>query len=125
MGKNEGFTSEFGRIICRELGFRDLVRISDIKEFGHVSNKLARGHAVRGWISLSNKSSHAFHHFCNTEKNFVDCFEKFKITNGVKREEGISGFFEVYGNYYEVKQNNGTIITKYEEIDNCGSTESA
>ena len=31
--KNDGFTSEFGRIICRELGFRDLVRISDIKEY--------------------------------------------------------------------------------------------
>ena len=95
-----------------------------VDRFGFVSNELVRDHAIRGWNSLTNKSIHAFQHYCKAEKNFADCFEKFEIReSGVKREIGLQGFFEVYGNYYELKLSNDTIISKYEATENCGLSE--
>ena len=88
--------------------------------FGRVLNDAIRGFHIRGWNYLTKDTKNAYQKYCNKERNFADCFEKFQIgtTQAQPKETGIDNFYEIHGNYWKGKNCAGEPCQQ-----NCGTSE--
>ena len=85
-----------------------------------MSNELVRGHAIRGWNYMIQRSNNPFDHYCNsTTTNFADCFERTKVMKSAGLlpttiKTGIDKVFEIHGNYWQ---------GYYTPVHTCGNSE--